>query len=113
MIDSEPTITLDELIEYLGIEEQVLNQRLMDNHLKEVASLLSKCEDTDIPLLKLSKRDFSSESTILRSLQAWKRKYLFRATYKRLVEELLSCGNAELAEEVCNIISSKSNRITQ
>lgn len=31
----------------------------------------------------------------------------FKATYKCLVGELLSCDNAEIAEDVCSIVKSK------
>ena len=110
-IDSGPTITLEELVEYVGIEKKLLNQRCQDSQLGEIASLLAKCDAVDIPLLNLTKADFYSsekEMTILHCLQAWKKRLAFKATYKCLVEELLARGNAELAEEICNHVSGKS-----
>lgn len=109
-VDSDPAITLDELIEHLGLERKLLDQRCQDNHLQEIASLLVQCDACDLPLLRLSKTDFNtspSETKMLHSLQSWKKRCGFKAKYKCLVEEFLACGNAELAEEVCSIVSSK------
>ena len=44
------------------------------------------------------------ETLLFDLLQAWKRRCGFK---KCLVEELLSCDNAEIAEDVCSIVKSK------
>ena len=96
----------------MELDEKLLNQCCKDADLKEIASVLTKCENcSDIPLLKLSKANSDQnqkrETLLFDLLQAWKRRCGFKATYKCLVEELLSCDNAEIAEDVCSIVKSK------
>lgn len=108
-------MTLVELVEHVGLKSECLSQRCQETHLKEIALILISGDHLDIPLLQLSRSDFNSESstdsetekTVLHSLQRWKRKYGFKATFRCLVEGFLSSGNAELAEEVCYLIKSK------
>ena len=98
-------------MEYIGLDMKLLNQRCQDSELKKIASILAKSDGIDMPLIKLTKADFNSserETTILRCLQTWKKRSAFKATYKCIVEELLSCGDAELAEEMCSIVSGKT-----
>ena len=62
-------------------------------------------------LLKLSEMDLedidTDEKTIqdkrYRTLQKWKAKYSFEATYRVLVDVFLKLGRADLAEEVCKL----------
>ena len=104
-------MTLEELMGHMELDKKLLTQRCKDTDLKEIASILTKCDNcSDISLLKLSKANFDQKrkhDVLLDSLQAWKRRYGFKATYKCLVEELLSCGNAEIAEDVCSLVNSK------
>ena len=71
----------------------------------------SKCDPVDIPRLNLSKSNFSSSEAILQGLQTWKKTDDFRATYECLVEEFLSSGNTDLAEEVCKLVNRKTSRL--
>ena len=40
----------------------------------------------------------------LKALQIWKGKFGFRATYRKLVEVLLSLGMADVAEKICLLL---------
>ena len=40
----------------------------------------------------------------LKTLQKWKRRLCFRATYKSLIQALLDSGRADHAEEVCRLL---------
>ena len=95
----------------MELDKNLLNRRCKDAHFMEIASVLTKCDNIiDIPILRMSKTSFNpnqKDEAILGCLQAWKKRCGFKATYKCLVEELLSSGNAEIAEDICNIVSSK------
>ena len=47
----------------------------------------------------------NEEERRYKSLQTWKRKFAFKAVYKRLIEALLECGRVDHAEEVCKLLA--------
>ena len=104
-------ITLEELSEQVGVYPEKLNESISDDHLLEIALFLSSWR-TVIPYLSLSEMDVNDveqggnneKDKRLKALQRWKGKCGFKATYKKLVEVLLSLAMADVAEKVCHLL---------
>ena len=104
-------ITLKELLEQVGVYPEKLNESISDDHLLEIALFLPSWR-TVIPYLGLSEMDVNDveqggkneKDKRLKALQMWKGKFGFKATYKKLVEVLLSLAIADVAEKVCHIV---------
>lgn len=99
-----------------------------------VRNIDQECSDTDILSLanfcvpwnlvgqhlhltgsQLSAIDGDCKSTELKrlgTLQKWRQTYSFKATYRRLVEALLSCGKADEALKVCKFLAQKEGTWT-
>ena len=107
-------VTLDELLENVGITHMQLKKKCTNEHLHGIALSL-KSWRTLAPHLGLSSdevevvdRDAHSEKERRQKcLESWKAKFAFAATYRVLVEALLKNGNADQAEEVCRLLVSQ------
>ena len=104
-------ITLEELLEEVGVCPEKLNDSISDDHLREIALFLpSWCKVASyIGLSEMDINDAEQEGKneqdqMLKALQRWKGKFGFKATYKKLVEVLLSLAMADVAEKVCNLL---------
>lgn len=105
-------VTVSELVEAVGISEASLRERCTDEHLNSIAHFLDW--QTTAPYLGLSEKEIEdiededrrNEVRRRKTLQLWKRKHSFKATYRRLVDVFLSVGRADHAEELCRLISA-------
>ena len=103
-------VTISELVEAVGISETNLRERCTDEHLNIVARFLDW--RSTAPYLGLSEteiediedEDRRNEVRRRKTLQIWKRKHCFKATYRRLVEVFLCLGRADHAEELCRLL---------
>ena len=103
-------VTVSELVEAVGISEASLRERCTDEHLNIVARFLDW--RTAAPRLGLSENEIEdiededrrNEARRRKTLQIWKRKHCFKATYRRLVEVFLCLGRADHAEELCRLL---------
>ena len=103
-------VTISELVEAVGISETSLRERCTDEHLNVVSRFLDW--RTTAPYLGLSEteiediedEDRRNEVRRRKTLQVWKRKYCFKATYRKLVEVFLCSGRADHAEELCRLL---------
>ena len=103
-------VTISELVEAVGISEAILRERCTDEHLNIVARFLDW--RTTAPCLGLSENEIEdiededrrNDVRRRKTLQLWKRKHCFKATYRRLVEVFLCLGRADHAEELCRLL---------
>jgi len=105
-------VTISELVKVVGISKTYLDKRCTDEHLSSIARFLDW--RTIAPYLGLTEteiediedEDRKNEVRRLKTLQLWKRKCCFKATYKKLVEVFLHIGRADLAKKLCTILRS-------
>ena len=101
--------TLAEVLNKVGISPDLLDQKCSD------ADLISISKDLDwrktAPHLRLDATaiaDIDCKKTEpekrVETLQKWKKKFGFKATYRVLVETLMKTDNADHAEMVCQLL---------
>ena len=104
-------ITLDELLKATEIHPEELDKCISDYHLREIALFLTSwCKV--VTYLGLSESDLDAieregkneQDKRLKALQKWKGKFAFKATYRMLVEVLLSLAKADVAEKICYLL---------
>ena len=108
-------ITLDELLKETEICAEKLNQSTSDEHLRAIAIFLTSWR-TVAAFLGLSENDLDAverqwkdeQDRRLNVLQRWKGMYGFKATYRKLVEVLLSLAKADIAERICRLLKGIS-----
>ena len=100
-------ITLEELLKEVGVHPEKLNDTIIDDHLREIALFLIswrkvatylELSESDLDDVEREERDEHMKK--LKALNKWKGKVGFKATYKKLVEVLLSLAMADVAEKV-------------
>jgi len=60
-------------------------------------------DDPEIEAVELDGNN--EEERRYKSLQTWKRKFAFKAIYRRLIEAFLECDRADHAEKVCKLLA--------
>ena len=104
-------ITLEELLEEVGVCPEKLNDTISDDHLREIALILPSwktiaqflgLEENDLDAIEQEEK--KDQVMKLKALQKWKGKFGFKATYRKLVEVLLSLAMADVAEKVCRLL---------
>ena len=109
-------VTQDELLHRVGIKPTQLDEVCSDEHLRKIAQSLESWRELRVHL-GLSRADGEEIERDSRSepekrqkiLQLWRDRFAFKATYKVLVEGLLSIGNAKMAETVCRLVKQQSD----
>ena len=104
-------ITLKELLHIFDIHPVIIDKPTSDDHLCAIALFLHKWR-TVAPYLGLSENDLDAieqeekdeQVKRLKALQRWKGKFGFKATYKMLLNVLLSLAMADVAENVCLLL---------
>ena len=105
-------VTISELVKVVGISKADIDKRCADEHLNSISRFLDWRTTaphlglTDTEIEDIEDEDRKNEVRRLKALQRWKRKYCFKATYRKLMEVFLHIGRADLAEEVCSILRS-------
>ena len=104
-------ITLEELLEEVGVCPEELNESISDDHLREIGIFLTswrkvaaylELSESDLDAIEREEKDEQMKK--LKALQKWKGKFGFKATYRKLVEILLSLAMADVAEKVCRLL---------
>ena len=104
-------ITLEELLGKVSVHPEKLNDSISHDHLHAIASFLTSwCKVATY--LGLSENDLDGveqegkdeQEKRIKALQKWKGKFGFKATYRMLVEVLLSLSKADVAENVCHLL---------
>ena len=104
-------VTLDEMLKETEIHPEKLSAPISDDHLCAIAIFLTSWR-TVASYLGLSENDLDGvqqegkdeQDKRLKALQIWKGKFGFKATYKKLVEGLLSLSMADVAEKICHLL---------
>ena len=104
-------ITLDELLTETKVRPERLDKGISDDHLCEIALFLTswrtvashlKLKQIDLDAIERECKD--EQEKRLKALQKWKGKFAFKATYRKLVEVLLSLAMADIAEKICHLL---------
>ena len=111
-------ITLEELTERFKLPSDVLKNEVSVDDIKKISTFLESWK-LIAPCLGLSEGDIeaidrngkSEEEKRLLMLQRWKQAFIFKATYKKLVNALLSIKRADLALNVCQTLSVVSSSL--
>ena len=104
-------VTVKKLLMEVGVHPEKLNERIIDDHLCEIALFLTEWK-TVVPFLGLDENDVDAieqeeKKELVRKLKAlrkWKRKFVLTATYRKLVDVLLSLTMTDVAEAVCRLL---------
>ena len=107
-------ITVEKLIERYRIPQGFLDEKFTDEHAREFALLIDSWEllashlglsKQQIEAIKVDndKHDVRRENVLTR----WKETYAYHATYRRLLEVLLSINRKDLACNVCELVTPK------
>ena len=107
-------ITLEELTAQVGISADELNKECSKEHINDI-SLFPTNWQTVAPLLGLDEVDeediqedkTGAQNRRYKTLQKWKAKNVFKATYRVLVDVFLKIGRADFAEQVCRLLLDK------
>ena len=109
-------VTLDELLDKVGVKPTQLEEVCSDEHLRKIAQSLESWRELSVHLelsgadVEVIERDKCSvPEKRQQMLQKWREKFDFKATYRVLVEGLLSIGNAKMAHTVCHLVKQQSN----
>ena len=111
-ITPQPTATIDELVNHVGIDKDLLNQSCPTEHLTKIAHLVPNWQKYAIALgvnephiLSISSNSLlDPEMKAQQVLSLWKQANGFRATYLALVDVCLQNKDVKLAESICNIV---------
>ena len=111
-------VTFEELITHVGISPDKLNKPCSDEDIASTSLFLTNWR-TVAPLLGLTEtdeEDVEEEGKKMQhkrysTLQRWKNKYLFKATYRVLVDVFLKLSRADLAERVCKLLVDKGTKL--
>ena len=99
----------------VSVHPEKLNESISDEHLREIAILLTSWRkvathlelgENDLDDVEREEKDEQMKK--LKALQKWKRKIGFKATYRKLVEVLLSLAMADVAEKICLLLKGMS-----
>ena len=102
---------MEELVKETAIHPEKLNESISDDHLCEIALFLTAWRkvatylglgESDLDDVEQEGKD--EQEKRLKALQKWKGKFGFKATYRKLVEVLLSLAMANVAEKVCHLL---------
>ena len=108
-------IALEELLKEVGVHPEKVNGSIIDDHLHEIALFLTSWQPvaphlglsvTDVVVIEQEGKDEQDKS--LKALQMWKGIFAFKATYRKLVEVLLSLAMADVAEKICRLLKGMS-----
>ena len=111
-ITYQPTATIDELVNYVGIDKDLLNQPCSAEHLTKIAPYVSSWPKYALvlglnqPQIDSIKSDqlLAPEMKAQPVLSLWKQANGFRATYLALVDVCLQNKDVQLAGDICNIV---------
>ena len=113
---SKVCASVQDLVQRCGIEEACLNAEVTPECFHDISRYLSKWKLL-APKLKLSSADIEdiekdnrkAEEQRVSFLDKWKQKRSYEATYRALVESLLSIQRVEDARGVCHVLTGMSN----
>ena len=105
-------VTLSEIVAEVGISLEDLDTKVSDKHLLKVSLFLAEwrtvapylgLDDVDVEDIEQDGKKEADKRH--KTLQRWKSKFAFKATYKKLAEAFLTIGKAHEAEKVCRLLT--------
>ena len=107
-------VCIQDLVKSCGVEEACLGKEVIYVHFHEISRYLSQWKLVS-PKMNISQAEVEtiesdnrkSEMQRVSFLDTWKQKMSMKATYRALIEALLSIGRAEDARGVCQVLISK------
>ena len=110
-------VTLDEVLEEVGVTRSQLDNACTEEHLQDVALFL-KSWRLVAPHLGLSSTDVEDverdgteeKAKRYKILEVWHEKFVFKAKYRVLVEALLKISRADQAVKVCRLLVSRCSK---
>ncbi len=110
-------VTLKDLLEHHGLSEESLNQEVARDDIHEISTFLTddwrllacvpKINLTYNEIEVIRKDNDGEDLKKLAFLIKWKKKQSIKATYRVLVDALLSNENSNDASKVCQLVKSK------
>ena len=108
-------VTLNDLLQHHGLSEDNLNQEIASDKIHEISTLLTddwrllapKMNITEAVVNEIKRDNDSEELKKIGFLKKWKKKQSIRATYRVLVDVLMSNGNSNDASRVCQLVIGK------
>ena len=106
------TVSLQDLLEHVGITVDILKQECTKTHLKEISEELddqwekyARCLITQREIDDIKEENRKVGEQRYKAFLKWKQQKAFKATYFHLVVNVfLKCNNAEMAEFVCKLL---------
>lgn len=104
-------VTLEDCVKQFSISVELLDTTVSDEHIRAVSKFWEwrtvaphllearEIEEVDVD------QKYEQEKRH-KSLQKWKSKFAFKATYKKLINAFLESARADHAEEVCKLLAS-------
>ena len=108
-----PSLTAEKIAEESGVPRAKLDEECSKEHINEISLFLTSwktlaphlyLEDTDIE--EIDQDGKTEQEKKLKTLQKWKERFIFQATYKVLMEALLKIGKADRVRKVCHLLQS-------
>lgn len=105
-------VSIQDLVSICGVEEACLEREVIYTHFHEISRHLSqwkllspKMNIAQPEVVAIESDNQNAEIQRLSFLETWKQKMSIKATYRVLVESLLSIGRAEDARGVCQVLT--------
>ena len=108
-------VTLEKLLKEVGVRPEKLDESISDDYILVIASVLSSWRKvaahlglSEVDLEGIEQENKSDREKKLEALQKWRDRCASKATYKKLIEILLSLAMADVAEKVCHLLKGMS-----
>ena len=111
-------LTAEDIAEASSVPKAKFDEECSKEHINEISLFLTSwrtlaphlnLEDTDIEEIEQDGK--TEQEKKLKTLQKWKERFIFRATYKVLMEVLLKLGKADHTRKVCHLLQSPATGI--
>lgn len=108
---AKPGISLQELKGRFQLSDRLLDAPISEEHLREASRIIDDHESLghELGFTSAEMTAISSERTVQlqrsATLTKWKQKFAWKATYCKLIDALLKCSRADLAQEVCKLLA--------
>ena len=107
-----PSVTIDQLVDHVGISKDLLDKPCSTEHLKTIASILPnwhkyaealRLSDSQIQDIRLDPL-LDTGMKAQKVMKMWHRANGFKATYDLIVNVCLQLKDVPLAEKICRMI---------
>ena len=105
-------ISLQDVIDRFHLPQYLLDKEVSEEHLRKISRIIAHHEIVG-PELGLTSQEMTTISSDVNKqelqkiemLKKWKQKYIWNATYRKLIEAFLNCGRADHARDVCELLT--------